>query len=165
MLDRLQGAKKFTKLDCKDAYNRVRIKGGDEWKTAFRTWFGLFEYLAMPFGLTNTPATFQAFIDKALGEFLDITCVVYLDNILIFSKDELDHEEHVRQVLAALQCYDLHLKISKCSFNTTEVDFLRFRINTEGMFMDPERVCAVKEWLPPQDVHQLQVFLGFANFF
>ncbi|SLM34929.1 retrotransposable element tf2 155 kda protein type 1 [Lasallia pustulata] len=97
MLDRLQGAKKFTKLDCKDAYNRVRIKGGDEWKTAFRTWFGLFEYLAMPFGLTNAPATFQAFIDKALGEFLDITYVVYLDNILIFSKNKLDHEEHIRQ--------------------------------------------------------------------
>ncbi|SLM34248.1 gag polymerase env [Lasallia pustulata] len=140
MLDRLQGAKKFTKLDCKEAYNRVQIKGRDEWKTAFHTRFGLFEYLAMPFGLTNAPATFQAFIDKALGEFLDITCVVYLDNILIFSKDESDHEEHVRQVLAALRHYDLHLKISKCSFNTTEVDFLGFRINTEGIFMDPERI-------------------------
>ncbi|SLM35139.1 gag polymerase env [Lasallia pustulata] len=105
----------------------------------------------MPFGLTNAPATFQAFIDKALGEFLDITCVVYLDDILIFSKNESDHEEHVRQVLAALRRYNLHLKISKCSFNTTEVDFLGFRINTEGMFMDPERICAVEEWLPPQD--------------
>ncbi|SLM36161.1 gag polymerase env [Lasallia pustulata] len=150
MLDRLQGAKKFTKLDCKDAYNRVQIKGGDEWKTAFRTRFRLFKYLAMRFGLTNAPATFQAFIDKALGEFLDITCVVYLDNILIFSKNESDHEEHVRQVLAALQRYDLHLKFSKCSFNTTEVDFLGFRINTEGIFMDPERIRAVEEWLPPQ---------------
>ena len=99
----------------------------------------------MPFGLTNAPATFQAFIDKALGEFLDITCVVYLDDILIFSKDESDHEEHVRQVLAALQRYDLHLKISKCSFNTTEVDFLGFRINTEGIFMDPERIHAIEE--------------------
>ncbi|SLM35846.1 gag polymerase env [Lasallia pustulata] len=128
MLDRLQGAKKFTKLDCKDAYNR-------------------------------------AFIDKALGEFLDITCVVYLNDILIFSKNESDHEEHVRQVLAALRCYDLHFKISKCSFNTTEVDFLGFRINTEGIYMDPERIRAVEEWLPPQDDHQLQVFLGFANFF
>ena len=95
MLDRLQGAKMFTKLDCKDAYNRVRIKGRDKWKTAFCTQFGLFEYLAMPFGLTNAPATFQAFIDKALGKFLDIIVVVYLDDILIFSKDETKHEEHV----------------------------------------------------------------------
>ncbi|SLM33747.1 gag polymerase env, partial [Lasallia pustulata] len=119
----------------------------------------------MPFGLTNVPATFQAFIDKALGEFLDITCVVYLDNILIFNKNESDHEEHIQQVLAALGRYDLYLKISKYSFNTTEFDFLGFRINTEGIFMDPERIGAVEEWLPPQDVHQLQVFLGFANFF
>ena len=102
MLDRLQGAKRFTKLDCKDAYNRVQIKGGDKWKTAFCTRFGLFEYLAMPFGLTNAPATFQAFINKALGKFLDLTVVVYLDDILIFSKDETKHKEHVQQVLAAL---------------------------------------------------------------
>ena len=95
MLDRLQGAKMFTKLDCKDAYNCVRIKGGDKWKTAFHMQFGLFEYLAMPFGLTNAPATFQAFINKALGKFLDITIVVYLDDILIFSKYETKHEEHV----------------------------------------------------------------------
>ena len=92
----------FTKLDCKDVYNRVRIKGGDEWKTAFCTQFGLFEYLAMPFGLMNAPAMFQAFINKALGKFLDLTVVVYLDDILIFSKDETKHKEHVQQVLAAL---------------------------------------------------------------
>ena len=165
MLDRLQGAKMFTKLDCKDAYNCVRIKGGDKWKTAFCTRFGLFEYLAMPFGLTNAPATFQAFINKALGKFLDIIVVVYLDNILIFSKDEMKHEAHVQQVLAALQCHGLHLKISKYAFNVTEVDFLGFKISTEGIYMDPERIRAVKEWQPPANVHELQVFLGFANFF
>ena len=88
----------------------------------------------------NAPATFQAFIDKALGEFLDITCVVYLDDILIFSKDESKHSEHVQQVLAALQCHGLHLKISKCSFNATEVDFLGFKINTEGIYIDSERI-------------------------
>ncbi|SLM33751.1 gag polymerase env [Lasallia pustulata] len=165
MLNRLQGAKIFTKLDCKDAYNHVRIKGGDEWKIAFCTRFGLFEYLAIPFGLTNAPATFQAFIDKALGEFLDIIVVVYLDDILIFSKDETKHEEYVRQVLAALQCHGLHLKISKCAFNVTEVDFLGFKINTEGIYMDLERIRAIEEWQPPANVYELQVFLGFANFF
>ena len=119
----------------------------------------------MPFGLTNAPATFQAFINKALGKFLDLTVVVYLDDILIFSKDETKHEEHVRQVLTALQCHGLHLKISKCTFNVTEVDFLGFKINTEGIYIDPERICAIKEWQPPANVHELQVFLGFANFF
>ena len=165
MLDRLQGAKMFTKLDCKDAYNRVRIKGGDKWKKAFCTQFGLFKYLAIPFGLTNAPATFQAFIDKALGEFLDIIVVVYLDDILIFSKDETKHEEHVRQVLTALRRHGLHLKISKCAFNVTEVDFLGFKINTEGIYMDLERIRAIEEWQPPANVYELQVFLGFANFF
>ena len=87
----------------------------------------------MLFGLTNAPATFQAFVDKALSEFLDITCVVYLDDILIFSKDESEHEQHVQQVLAALQHHDLHLKISKCSFNAMKVDFLGFKINTKGV--------------------------------
>ena len=119
----------------------------------------------MPFGLTNAPATFQAFIDKALGKFLDIIVVVYLDNILIFSKDKTKHKEHVQQVLAALQRHGLHLKISKCAFNVTEVDFLGFKINTEGIYMDPERICAIEEWQPPANVHELQVFLGFANFF
>ena len=90
----------------------------------------------MPFGLTNAPATFQAFIDKALGKFLDIIVVVYLDNILIFSKDKTKHKEHVQQVLAALQRHGLHLKISKCAFNVTEVNFLGFKINTEGIYMD-----------------------------
>ena len=94
----------------------------------------------MPFSLMNAPATFQAFIDKALGEFLDITCVVYLDNILIFSKDESKHSKHVQQVLAALQHHGLHLKISKCSFNATEVDFLEFKINMKGIYMNPERI-------------------------
>ncbi|SLM40546.1 gag polymerase env [Lasallia pustulata] len=117
----------------------------------------------MPFGLTNAPAKFQAFIDKALREFLDITCVVYLDNILIFSKNKSDHEEHVQQVLAALQHYNLHLKISKCFFNTTEVDFLGFRINTEGIFMDPERIRAIEEWLPLFIKNYLQIAAPLLN--
>lgn len=84
---------------------------------------------------------------------------------LIFSKGESEHEEHVQQVVTALQHHDLNLTISKCSFNVAEVDFLRFRINTEGIYLDRERICAVEEWLSPEDVPRLQIFLGFANFF
>ena len=131
----------------------------------FQTEFSLFKYLAMPFSLMYAPAMFQAFIDKALGEFLDITCVIYLNNILIFSKDESKHSEHVQQVLAALQHYDLYLKISKCSFNATEVDFLEFKINMKDIYIDLERIQALEEWLPLENVHELQVFLDFANFF
>ena len=95
MLNCLQSARRFTKLNYKDAYNCIHIKGSDEWKTVFCTQFSLFKYLAMSFKLTNAPATFQAFMNKALSEFLNITYVVYLNNILIFSKEESEHEKHV----------------------------------------------------------------------
>ena len=113
----------------------------------------------------NTSAIFWAFIDKALSEFLDLTCVIYLNDILIFSWDKLKYEQHVQQVLTALQCHDLYLKISKCLFNATEVNFLEFKINTEDIYMNSERIWAVKEWLPSENVHELQIFLNFINFF
>jgi hypothetical protein len=102
MLDRLSKAKLFTKLDLCDAYHRLRIKEGDEWKTAFKTRYGHFEYLVMPFGLANAPATFQLYIHRALGGLLDRTCVVYLDDILIYSENEEDHDGHVEEVLDRL---------------------------------------------------------------
>jgi hypothetical protein len=89
----------FTKLDLRDAYHRLRIKEGDEWKTAFKTRYSLFEYMVMPFSLTNAPTTFQAYIYKALGYLVDSICIVYLDDILIYSKDEKEHEKHVKMVL------------------------------------------------------------------
>ena len=118
-LDRLGGAKIFTKLDVKDAYNRIRIREGDEWKTAFRTRFGLFEYLVMPFGLTNAPASFQAYINKALSRFLDVCCVVYLDHILIFSQHIEDHVQSIREILLELQKCGLFVKLSKCEFHSS----------------------------------------------
>jgi hypothetical protein len=89
----------FTKLDLRNAYHRLRIKEGDEWKTAFKTRYGLFEYIVMPFSLTNAPTTFQAYIYKALSYLVDSICIVYLDDILIYSKDEREHEKHVKMVL------------------------------------------------------------------
>ena len=102
-IDRLQRAKVFTKLDLKDAYYRLRIREGDEWKTAFRTRYGHFEYYVMPFGLSNAPATFQAYINHALVGLINVTCVVYLDDILIYSEDLAQHTEAVRRVLERLQ--------------------------------------------------------------
>src|SRR5207248_3409783 len=95
ILDRLVRAKIYTKLDLKDAYHRVRIRRGDEWKTAFRTRYGHFEYQVLPFGLANAPATFQAYINKALAGYLDDFCVVYLDDILVYSRSEEEHTHHV----------------------------------------------------------------------
>ena len=126
ILDRLCGATHFTKLDLKDAYNRIGIKSDDIWKTAFRTRYGHFEYTVMPFGLTNAPATFQAFINKALAGLTDVCCIVYLDDILIYSENEADHRRHVRAVLERLRKFKLYLNYRKCVFNVPMVDFVRF---------------------------------------
>ena len=164
-LDRLVGAKYFTKLDLKDAYHRVRIKEGDEWKTAFRTRYGHFEYLVMPFGLANAPATFQAYINRALGGLLDHSCVVYLDDILIYSDNEEEHERHVREVLERLRRHGLYAKLNKCVFHAHEVEFLGFIVSSDGIAMDHRRVSTIKEWPTPKSFRDIQVFLGFANFY
>ena len=164
-LDRLGGAAVYTKLDLRDAYHRIPIAEKDIWKTAFRTRYGHFEYTVMPFGLTNAPATFQAYINKALGDLLDVICVVYLDDILIFSKSETEHAEHVRQVLERLRQYSLYVKLSKCAFSVKEVEFLGFIVSTAGVKMDPSRVVAIQEWQRPKSYHDIQVFLGFVNFY
>ena len=140
MLDQLSKAVIFTKLDLRDAYHRLRIREGDEWKTAFKTRYGHFEYTVMPFGLANAPATFQSYIHRALGGLVDRTCVVYLDDILIYSEDEADHERHVREVLTQLYEWDLYCKASKCTFSTKSVEFLGFIVTPAGVVMDPLRV-------------------------
>lgn len=164
-LARLAGARIYTKLDLRDAYHRIRIRKGDEWKTAFRTRYGHFEYRVMPFGLANAPATFQAYVNKALAGLIDTFVVVYLDDILIFSLDEDSHVEHVRIVLDRLREYKLYAKRSKCTFHTTEVEFLGFIVSSSGISMDPSRVQTIKEWPEPECIFDVQQFVGFANFY
>ena len=164
-LDRLTGAKVFTKLDLKGAYHRIQIRKGDEWKTAFRTRYGHFKYLVMPFGLTNAPATFQAYINKSLTGLMDKFCVVYLDDILIYSDSQLEHLDHVKQMLERLQQFGLYASLKKCDFFTTEVEFLGFMVSTNGVAMDQRRVAAIQEWPRPNSYHDFQVFLGFVNFY
>ena len=168
-LDRLQGSKIYTKLDLKDAYYRIRIKEGDEWKTAFRTRYGHFEYLIMPFGLANAPATFQAYISQALLGLVDITCVVYMDDILIYSDDDSQshrrHHDDVKEVLERLRKFKLYANRKKCEFDTNRVEFLGFVVDTQGVSMEPSRVTSVTEWPAPKTFKELQMFLGFANFY
>jgi hypothetical protein len=164
-LDRLRRAKRFTKLDLKDAYHRIRVKKGDEWKTAFRTRYGHFEYLVMPFGLANAPATFQAYINQALVGLVDVTCVVYLDDILVFSEDVNEHDSAVKEVLERLRTHKLYANLKKCQFDIEQVEFLGYIINSQGISMDPVRVEAVASWPIPKSIRDIQVFLGFANFY
>ena len=163
--DRLQGATIFTSLDMRGAYNLIRMKEGEEWKTAFRTRYGLYEYCVMPFGLTNAPATCQRMINEQLHEYLDIFVVAYLDDILIYSKNEAEHTEHVRKVLEKLKKANLLLKPEKCDFHKTELGFLGYIIGQNGVRMDPRKVTAVLEWPTPTTIKEVQAFLGFANFY
>ena len=164
-LDRLTGAKIFTKLDLRDAYHRIRIKRGDEWKTAFRTRYGHWEYTVMPFGLTNAPATFQAYINEALKGLLDVTCVPYMDDICIYSDSVEEHAEHVREVLTRLRKAGLYVKLSKCEFDKQEIAFLGYVIGVHGVRMDDAKVKAITDWPVPQNFRDIQVFIRFANFY
>jgi Reverse transcriptase (RNA-dependent DNA polymerase) len=148
-LDRLSRAKRFTKFDLRDAYHRIRIKRGDEWKTAFRTRYNYFEYTVMPFGLINAPATFQSYINEALRGYLDIFCIAYLDDIMVYSERVEDYEEHVRKVLERLRQYSLYAKLSKCLFSVEELEFLDYIIGILGISMDYRRVATIRDWLTP----------------
>ncbi|KAJ1602544.1 hypothetical protein NDA14_006435 [Ustilago hordei] len=161
----LRKARIYTKLDLRAAYNLIRIAKGDEWKTAFGTQLGLYEYLVMPFGLANAPAHFQSFINDIFRDIIGIYVVVYLDDFLIFSDTEEAHVKHVTEVLTRLRSNRLFAKLSKCEFHTKTVEFLGYIIKPTGIEMDPEKVCTVKEWPMPESIHDIQRFLGFANFY
>jgi len=163
--DRLRGKKWFTALDLTGAYNLIRIREGDEWKTAFRTRFGLFEYLVMPFGLTNAPATFQRMINHVLREHLDDFVVAYLDDILIYSDMLEEHVQHVHKVLKLLQDADLLVEPAKSVFHVQKVEYLGHIISYNEVRMDPKKVQAVKDWPEPTNVKEVQSFLGFANYY
>jgi hypothetical protein len=165
LLERIGGAKHFTKIDLRGAYNLVRIRPGDEWKTAFRTRYGHFEYTVMPFGLTNAPAVFQHMANDVFRDFLDIFLIIYLDDLLIYSKTQEEHNIHVRKVLERLRKYGLYAKLEKCSFDSEQVEFLGYTISSKGIFMDPAKVKTILEWQPPRSVRDVQCFLGFANFY
>ena len=164
-LDWLSGAKIYTKLDIWVAYNQVRMKEGDEWKTTFWTWYGHYEYCVMPFGLANAPATFQGFINYALWDLLDICCIAYLDDILIYSDNDTEHVEHVQAILKHLQEYGLYVKLEKCKFHTWCVGFVGYVVTPNGVSMEEDHVSIIHNWPEPQTHREVQVFLGFANFY
>ncbi|QRW15541.1 Retrotransposable element Tf2 protein [Rhizoctonia solani] len=154
----------FTKLDLWWGYNNVWIKEGDKWKTVFCTKYGLFEYLVMPFGLTNAPAAFQHFMNNLFRDLINVTVVIYLDNLLIFSENPEDHSTHVREVLSQLMKNQLFCKLSKCHFHVTTVAYLGIVISPAGFSMDQKKIEAVTTWPQPKTVKQVQAFLGFVNY-
>ena len=153
-------------MNLTNAYYRMRICKGDEWKTAFRTQYYHLEYQVMPFGLSNAPATFQGYISKILTEKLDIFIIVYLDDILIYTDDlgQL-HVRAVHWVLDQLQKYSLFANLKQCCFYQNKVCFLGYVVSSKGINMEVERIEVVRKWPKPKSIQDIQVFLGFVNFY
>jgi hypothetical protein len=166
LIDKLKGAKVFTSMDLLSGYHQVRLKEEDIPKTAFRTPFGLYEFKVLPFGLTNAPATFQRLMNELFHDFIrEGFVVVYLDDLLIFSKSHTQHLEHVRRVLERMRTVELFAKLIKCDFMTEELFYLGHIISKDGVKVDPRKTCRVQEWPRPQIVKHIRQFLGLANYF
>ncbi|THG94593.1 hypothetical protein EW145_g8110 [Phellinidium pouzarii] len=166
LMDKLRGAKYFTKLDLRSGYNNIRIKEGDQYKAAFKTIHGLFEPTVMFFGLCNSPATFQMFMNNIFRIIItEEAILIYMDNILIFSDNLEDLCRKTNRVLKVLQDNDLFLKLEKCVFEVQEVEFLGMIICPDNIHMDPVKLTGIQQWPEPHTVKQLHSFLGFCNFY
>ena len=166
IINKLRGAKIFTKFDVRWGYHNVRIKEGDEWKAAFVTNRGLFEPKVMFFGLTNSPATFQSLMNTIFADLIaEGKVAVYLDDILIWSNDLAEHRKIVHEVLTRLEKHDLYLRPEKCEFEKSEIEYLGLIIRPNEVTMDPIKVKAVAEWPTPRNLKEVRGFIGFANFY
>nr|CAD40414.3 OSJNBa0065J03.10 [Oryza sativa Japonica Group] len=163
LFDQLKRAKVFSKIDLRSGYHQLRIREEDIPKKAFTTRYGLYECTLMSFGLTNAPAFFMNLMNKVFMEFLDKFVVVFIDDILIYSKSEEEHEQHLCRVLEKLKEHQLYAKFSKCDFWLSEVKFLGHVITAQGVAVDPSNVESVTKWTPPKTVSQIQSFLGLAE--
>ncbi|XP_071688790.1 uncharacterized protein [Rutidosis leptorrhynchoides] len=149
----------------KKGYHQLRIRPGDEWKTAFKTKEGLYEWLVMPFGLSNAPSTFMHLMNQVLKPVIDKFVVVYFDDILIYSTSEDDHLEQLRQVLEALKNNQLYVNLKKCSFLTDKLLFLGFVVSADGIHVDDEKIKAIQDWPTPQTISEVRSFHGLATFY
>jgi hypothetical protein len=164
LFDQLTGARVFSKIDLRSGYHQIRIRPEDIPKTAFTTWYGLFEYLVMSFGLTNAPAHFTLMNSVFMPE-LDKFVMVFIDDILIYSKNEEEHARHLWIILTRLREHQLYAKFSKCAFWLEEIQFLGHVLSAKGIAVDPSKVKDILEWKPPTIVHQVRSFLGLADYY
>jgi hypothetical protein len=165
LFDQMKGAPMFSKIDLRSGYHQLRIKEGDIPKMAFRTRFGHYDFVVLPFGLTNAPTVFMSLMNGVFQKYLDRFVQVFLDDILIYSKNEREHEEHLRIVLSCLRENKLYEKLSKCSFFQKEIHYLGHIISGKGISVDPEKVKAIMEWPVPKNAHEVISFMGLAGYY
>jgi hypothetical protein len=165
ILNRFNGTAVYTKFNFKNIYYKIRIRKKDEWKTTFKIRYSYFEYKIILFNLINAPAIFQAYINKTLIKFININCVTYLNDILIYFSIYTEHQRYIRQILERLRQYKLYIKLSKCEFSIILVIFLKFVINIDRIKMDINKIEIIVKWLKPKFVKNIQIFLSFINFY
>ena len=164
-MDRLAGAKYFSKIDLYSGYHQIRIKKEDTHKTAFRTRYGYYEFLVLPFGLTNAPATFMTLMNDIFREYLDEFVIVYLDDILIYSKTKEEHLKHLWLVLETLKKHKLYAKLKKCELVQQKVEYTGHYISAEGITVDPRKISTIKDWPASTNVSEVRSFLGLASYY
>jgi hypothetical protein len=165
MFDQLGGAFIFSKINLRSGYHQVRIKGEDIHKNSFRTRYGHYDFMVVPFGLTNAPATFMCLMNNVLGKFLDKFVLVFIDDILIYSKNREEHEEHLRLMLQVLREHQLYAKFNKCDFFQKKIHYLGHVLFEEGVAVDPNKIRSIMEWHTLRDVSDIRSFMGLAGYY
>jgi hypothetical protein len=165
LFDQLRGVGVFSKIDLRSGYHQLRIRPSNIPKTAFITKYGLYEFMVMSFGLTNAPAYFMYLMNSVFMDYLDKFVVVFIDDILIYSQNQQEHEEHLRKVLQRLRHCQLYAKLSKCEFWISEVLFLGHIINQEGLVVDPKKAAAILDWKAPKDVRGIKSFIRMVGYY
>ncbi|RVW20291.1 Retrovirus-related Pol polyprotein from transposon 17.6 [Vitis vinifera] len=165
LFDQLQGACVFSKIDLRSGYHQLRVRGEDVPKTAFRTRYGHYEFLVMPFGLTNAPAAFMDLMNRVFKPYLDQFVVVFIDDILVYSRSREEHEGHLSIVLQTLRDKQLYAKLKKCEFWLDRISFLGHVVSNDGISVDPGKVDAVANWRRPSTVTEIRSFLGLAGYY
>jgi hypothetical protein len=161
----LGGVSIFSKIDLRSGYHQVRIKGEEIHKTAFWTRYGHYEFVVVSFGLTNAPATFMFLMNNVLSKFLDKFVLDFIDDILIYSKNREEHEEHLRLVLQVLTEHHLYTKFNKCDFFQKQINYLGHVLSEEGVAVDPDKIRSIMEWPTPKDVLDIRSFMGLVGYY